>query len=150
MKLSNGLPVDVLEARRYFFAGKSIFTLSVGEKRYSYRIRVKSHKIEARRAMHFVDLLTGPDNDEHWKFFSFFTATRSYGHSRKSKIGKDAPGPALFRRVAEALIARTDLPDDIVLHKALNCARCGRLLTDPESIERGYGPHCATMVNLDI
>ena len=30
------------------------------------------------------------------------------------------------------------------------CGRCGRLLTDPKSIARGYGPHCWAILQAEI
>jgi hypothetical protein len=31
---------------------------------------------------------------------------------------------------------------ETALIEAGRCKRCGRLLTDPDSVERGYGPEC--------
>lgn len=32
----------------------------------------------------------------------------------------------------------------------VRCARCGRILTDPLSIQRGYGPECIEAINVEI
>jgi hypothetical protein len=40
-------------------------------------------------------------------------------------------------RLTEALRGIADVLGDVV-----SCVRCGRTLTDPESIERGIGPEC--------
>lgn len=48
---------------------------------------------------------------------------------------------AVFRHVSGDKSVERDaeiVPED-------NCIRCGRPLTDPESIERGYGPECFGM-----
>lgn len=36
-----------------------------------------------------------------------------------------------------------DLPDFLTFYHLGRCGRCGRKLTDPESINRGLGPKCA-------
>lgn len=32
----------------------------------------------------------------------------------------------------------------------VRCARCGRLLEDPKSIDRGYGPYCWALLKNEI
>ena len=31
----------------------------------------------------------------------------------------------------------------------VNCVRCGKALSDPESVKRGYGPECAEQIRRD-
>lgn len=38
----------------------------------------------------------------------------------------------------------------VVLSKPTRCKRCNRILTDPESIKRGYGPECIETINLEV
>ena len=37
---------------------------------------------------------------------------------------------------------RNNLPEDISVYHSGRCGCCGRVLTDPEAISRGFGPEC--------
>jgi hypothetical protein len=45
--------------------------------------------------------------------------------------------------VHQAAAASREMPKS--LSTAVSCSRCGRLLTDPKSVERGIGPDCLKM-----
>jgi len=69
-----------------------------------------------------------------------------YAHGRvgKTRVGRDAPSVKAFTWWLEGAqlgnavrLAQVELRHDGV------CGRCARLLTVPESVDTGFGPHCA-------
>jgi len=67
-----------------------------------------------------------------------------YTHGRKSRIGREAPSVRAFSWWLEA----AQLQDEkklaqLTIHHQGACGRCGRPLTVPESVDCGFGPHCA-------
>lgn len=108
----------------------------VNGRHFTYRIReVKKGGLAGSR---IIELLTGPDNTSNYKGFGFVT---------------DKGGIRIWTRCyTEAFIKHADLlmgnaQDKVVAwHQAGRCNRCGRLLTDPDSITRGLGPKCSGMI----
>jgi hypothetical protein len=100
---------------------------------------------------HMVDVLVGSDNSPHsgdYKFIGMLAADGTYRPSRKSKV------EAAKQHLSEVVLtwtigaAQHDRLHTIrVLHHG-HCARCGRALTVPSSVDRGIGPDCATMMGL--
>ncbi len=54
-----------------------------------------------------------------------------------------APSTRAFRWFVENLLARGAVSEKVEFWHEGKCARCGRKLTTPESIQRGLGPECA-------
>jgi hypothetical protein len=120
-------------------AGKAIVTVvSVASGcRYTYRIRAKDTP-EGEDTVHFVSVLQGPENTRDYTFLGTIFAGKRFFHGKKSKISEDAPSARAWSWYWNHLDS-----DKIEVYHAGKCGRCGRLLTDPDSIERGLGPKCA-------
>lgn len=137
-----------MNTTQYVLAGKATFTLSAPTERFTYR--VKRHRSRGK-TMWFVALLRGGDNEKDYQFLGtifekgcdLLGIEYPYYHGRKSRISRKAPSSQLFSEWWEC----PDCRDDVILHQSTHCARCGRLLTDPESIEMGIGPVCLAMLN---
>jgi hypothetical protein len=43
---------------------------------------------------------------------------------------------------------KNDLPNIVEVHHNGHCARCGRMLTVPESLYTGFGPDCAQQIGV--
>jgi hypothetical protein len=131
------------DALAFLLAGNARITL-VSKKtqaRFTYRIRRP-----AEDKPWFVQLLTGPDNENSYTFMATIFAGRggcqhSLMHGRRSPIGQDAPSAVAFAWTFRHLLAG-NLPTGIEIHHEGRCGRCGRALTVPESIESGFGPEC--------
>jgi hypothetical protein len=123
----------------YMLAGKSVITVVSNKTgtRFTYRI-VKKDTPKDKDTVHFVKVLNGPENTRDYQFLGTIFAEERYRHGKKSPISPEAPSARAFQWLW------WNLGSDLVeVWHAGRCGRCGRLLTDPESIERGLGPKCA-------
>lgn len=130
---------------RFVNGGKAIFTL-VSKKtgqRYTYKVSESSDG-----EVFFVALLSGPDNTEDYSFIGFIR-DGAFRHSRKARVGVDAPSFRAFDWFYRNLESPTLLAGLEVWHEG-KCCRCGRTLTVPSSIAIGIGPECAGKLGLDV
>lgn len=102
-------------------------------KHYTYRLRtIKDGSLAGQRV---AELLSGPDNQHSYKAFGFVS---EYGTIR-----------IWTKCYTEAYIKHANLlmdkhPDVVsAWMQAGKCLKCGRVLTDPNSIILGIGPVCA-------
>ena len=129
---------NATDALNYLRGGHGSFTL-VSKKtgtRFTYRVRGGDDKPL------FVSLLNGPDNTEDFMYIGFIPEDKLLW-SKKSVVSKDS---ASFKALAWTLgkLQNGVMPENLEFWHDGSCARCGRALTVPESIEMGLGPVCAT------
>lgn len=153
----------------FVLAGKAIFTVDNGRgAHYTYKVRAwvpgsgDMHKDQypdadpvAPTTVYLAYLLTGPDRSHDWKYMG--TVKMVSWPNIDNKGGRDER--LVFRTSPKALPSTTGKPTDAlawalrvisyqqslavatIRHMEL-CGRCGRQLTEPESIARGIGPDC--------
>lgn len=99
----------------------------------------------------FVSQLTGPDNNLSYTYLLCISAKGNddvpvLKLTKKSPIaGYDHEAVAAFQWLFKNATMEIDQLQQCILLKACNCARCGRLLTVPESIVLGVGPNCQSL-----
>lgn len=138
--LESGNIPDADTALRFITAGNATFTIRSRKTgtRFTYKVRATEDK-----AMLFVSLLSGPDNETAYQYFgNIRTRNRSYWHGKKAKISEAAPAAKAFAWTWHALVTGKK-PDSLEIWHEGRCGRCGRKLTVPESIATGFGPECA-------
>lgn len=123
----------------YIVAGHGKATLIGKKNRYTFKfgkLKDPNDKIV------FVNLLTGPNNETDYQYIGFVNATHT---EMKAGFKGNAAHPA-YKAMDWFLKALNSNPrkaeQAIFLHEGV-CCRCGRTLTNPESIENGIGPECA-------
>lgn len=123
----------------FALAGNAVFTLqSVTTKtRFTYRVRKAPEG-----PMHFVQVLTGPNNAEDWKYLGYIRRGVFFHGGAKAKIGREAPSAKAFDWFWRNL-ARGGVSTTVEVFHEGRCGRCARPLTVPESIQSGFGPECA-------
>lgn len=142
--------------REYVTAGRARFTLVSKRTGTRKTFRVKTNGEGAW----FVELLTGPDNASDYAYLCFLYPSR-WSSQLCLKHNRDNWGPEAFaafywlvdRLNEAAATGEEDEAERRQLYDAFDrqaefwhlgtCGRCGRDLTDPESIVRGLGPTCA-------
>ena len=122
------------DALKFILGGKSTFTFLNPKTENRFTFKVKKHKTDD---VYFISALTGPDT---YTFIGTILDKR-YRHSHKSKISNGAQSVRVFEYILNKL-QTNNLPDFIEIWHSGSCGRCGRKLTTPESIERGFGPEC--------
>ena len=129
----------------FITAGNSTFTIysSKVNKRYTYKIKVDK-KNENR---FFVKVLFGPDNITDYRFLGwFYNDDFILLLSIKCCVDERDFRFTMLKYFLQFLSNKDKLPDTCSFYPSGRCGRCGRLLTTPESIERGLGPECAEYV----
>ncbi len=131
---------DVDAVRKFILAGNSRFTI-VSTKtgaRFTFRVRRADDKPA------FVSVLTGHDNETDYEILGTIFEEKKFVHNhRKSRISPSAPSAKAFAWFIERLLTDKHLPTTIEFWHEGRCGRCNRALTDPFSIESGFGPECA-------
>ncbi len=128
------------DAKKFILAGNARITL-VSQKtgqRFSYRVRRPDEN-----KPHFVQLLSGPDNESSYTFLGTIFESKNYRNGRN--ISGEAPSARAFDWTWRWLLKGEMPPHCEIWHEG-RCGRCGRVLTVPDSIRNGLGPDCAGKV----
>ena len=132
----------------FMLAGNAICTLRSAKSgtRYTYKIREGKKKVPTDPSIFFVNLLTGPDNTSDYTYLGVI-GNGGFRLTGKSKMKPDS-GPVVAFRWAYDCFAKGTLPASLEVWHSGRCGRCGRLLTDAESIATGFGPECSEVVGV--
>jgi hypothetical protein len=139
MKTQGNLSANDVKA--YVLAGKATVTLEseITGAHFTYKVRAK--EIDANKKLYFVHLLV---NGDMYVYLGTFDGYR-FKSTAKSRISQDAPSFKAFNYLVTNYITGFAPNENMhVFHNGC-CARCGRELTDPESIRCGLGPVCRAM-----
>ena len=126
------------DALKFIFAGNSTVTFLNTKTSNRFTFKVKKSK---NSNFYFVSVLTNP---EMYQYIGT-VVDDIFTHGKKSKISLDAQSVRTFEYVLTKLKIN-NLPDFIEVWHEGKCGKCGKKLTDPISIERGYGPFCVALV----
>jgi hypothetical protein len=123
---------------KFFTAGRAVFTVDNGKgTHYTFRIGRKNDTQPL-----FVSLLTGPDNNNSFTYLGIFNPeTNEIRLTAKSRY-TDETLPVKVVRWAVKAVVTNKIPEGYAVQHAGKCCRCGRTLTTPESVNRGWGPEC--------
>lgn len=92
----------------------------------------------------YIKYMSGSDNESNYTRLCSIEPSGIL--KKRSKVNPESLSWKVFRYVYTKLITDTYMPGLEIWHSG-TCARCGRKLTVPESIESGYGPECINLVN---
>lgn len=109
--------------------------------RFTYRVRAAKAR-DGAAPVHFVAVLTGPDNGGNYDYLGFIRGGSYIYGGRQSRIASNAPSAVAFSWVWRHLSGGDMHPELAVYHEG-RCGRCNRRLTTPESVARGLGETCA-------
>lgn len=142
--------------RKFLLAGMAIFTLTskkTGDRR-TFRVRA-AEDVDGSGKPHgwYVDLLVGPNNTTDYRYLCFMWIDRH--EELELKQNKESWATDSYRafgwltceidqvKILGLTRKQKHFEEFAVFDHAGMCARCGRPLTVPESIELGLGPVCA-------
>jgi hypothetical protein len=130
---------------KFIFAGNAIFTLRSVESGTSYTFKVEEAPQKAgdrRPPAYFVGVLSGPDNLADYTYMGTIFQRTRFCVTEKSKMKPSSPPCMAFGWSFKQFLSGK-IPVSLEFWHAGRCARCGRVLTDDESIDTGFGPDCA-------
>ena len=131
----------IMNTKQYILGGNSIFTLYSKKLdiRYTFKIQ-QDNKNEQR---YFAKVLFGPDNTNDYRYIGLFYAdTLSLRTSSAAHIPHTAPQFVMLQYFLKIVNGEYPWPETCKFYPSGKCGCCGRVLTTPESIERGFGPEC--------
>jgi len=124
-------------------AGKATFTVS-NDKKEHYTFKVTRSK---DKRVYFVALLTGADNEHSYQYIGLLMPThKKMRVTSASKMSDDSIPVKVFNWAMKIIDNVKALPEGYDILPAGKCFKCGRKLTQPESIKSGLGPHCRKML----
>lgn len=137
--------MNVLENPKEFaFAGNATITLESEntKNRFTYKIT----KSKDDDCLYFIKMLHGPDNENDYRYIGCYYTDSEYFHPCKKY--KETPltfWPPSMRAIKYFLEHIDKLPSKLHVYHEGKCGKCGRKLTTPESIKRGFGPECCKL-----
>jgi hypothetical protein len=136
--------------QHFILGGHAIFTVEVPEDaqvraaaKPHYTFKVSSFEAKDGKTLYSVSLLTAPETYQYVGMVNPNDLTLKM--TAKSHFTDDCAPVKLLKWTLKHVADAKDMPVGWKLHHEGRCARCGRTLTTPESIERGFGPECAKM-----
>ena len=139
-------PIGASDAcKRFVTAGRAIFTLQGKDSRYTFRVNRAEPKPGSQytQPAYFVSLLTGPDNLDDYTYAGLLDVqTGQIRITRASKYTAESQPIKAFNWAIGRIWQGKPIAPAVFYHIG-RCARCGRALTVPSSIETGLGPECA-------
>jgi len=123
---------------KFFEGGRALFTVS-NNKGVHYTFKIRKRK----ESPYFVSLLTGADNTSNYTYLGIFNPHhKSLILTYASKMALDSTPVKVFNWAVQQVYENKVLPEGYAIQHEGKCGRCGRLLTDNVSIDRGFGPEC--------
>jgi hypothetical protein len=120
-----------------------IYTLTLPDEEHrSFKIFTKKPDAKFAPGKRVIGLLAGPDNTADYQGFGFVDDAGI--HVWKRYRGNDVQHPSRYEFLAGLLweLATGGEIEDCSLLVSKRCLKCGRVLTDPTSLELGIGPTC--------
>jgi hypothetical protein len=139
--------IDPAAVFEFALLGAARFTLKSLRTGAHFTYRVKKPKKDEQPPYRHVSVLTGQNNEADYTYLGTISTEHVFRHNwRKSRVKKDAPSVVAFTFFWNNLVKGTIHANLQFWHEG-RCAKCGRLLTVPESIAAGIGPECLKYTN---
>ncbi len=129
-------PSPLTKPRDFVFAGRAHFSLRNARTgaRYTYKVTRPKKQFVEGTTVFFVSYRTA----EGWTYLGMI-AFDKFKLTKASKMPFNDPS---VKGIIWLLRNLDDIEPPMEFYHEGRCAKCGRRLTDPESIKTGFGPHC--------
>ena len=138
------------DAKTFILGGSAVFTITSLKTGKHFTFKVKEKKEEGLNGpnLRFVNVLAGPDNHS---FDESIPWVHPIGWQAPDCIWQGRPDALALKHWRGFLSPHNDnLPEQVKIQHEGRCCKCNRVLTHPESLDRGIGPECAsTLVNIN-
>lgn len=132
----------------FVLAGEAVFTVENGKgEHYTYRIESSEAK-DTRPPLYFARVMVGRDNEGTYSYIGVVdTKTGSIRFTKASKHSDISKEYLVLAWALKQVWDQRTLPEGYAIRHSGNCGRCGRKLTNPESLNTGIGPECAKAIS---
>jgi len=129
---------DYLQLREFIQAGKAKITIKSKKTGQHFTYQIQS----SRDGRWFVRTLTS--GEDPWLYLGVIWSNRRFGTTKASPHNaRELPAYKAFDWLwTHELCYKFRIHDSLEVYHEGECGMCGGPLTNPESIERGYGPEC--------
>lgn len=135
--------------RKLILGGNSAFTLKNAANGTRKTYSVKKHK---EKDLFFVSVRGDEDKlhtvkvKKNWIYigtiFESNAGKGKFSKTRKTKVNINSKSFKGFSWLWQKVVNNDELPAGIEVYHTGYCCKCGRELTDPESVQKGFGPTC--------
>lgn len=126
---------DTEAIRQFIFGGKATFTVRSLTSGKHWSFKINKHETDD---VYFVKALAGEF------YYIGYIKSGKYNNSKKLEYSEESAATHQVMVYLLSYIQKGYLHPKFEFFHVGKCAACGRPLTDPTSIERGFGPHCAS------
>jgi len=124
----------------FLFAGKAIFTASSPKgTHYTYKVVKKEYN---GKEIVFVNLLTGADNLSSYSYMGVLDRQNGFRLTAKSRLKDESTPIQVFRWAVDILKGKRGIKEGYEIRHENRCGSCGRVITNPKSLDNGLGPVC--------
>jgi hypothetical protein len=130
--------------KNFLLGGRAVFTVSnPQEVRYTYKIKYNKEK-----NVYFVSVLRLQDNTSDYSYLGLLHPLKgSIIITANSKYNSMSLPFKVAQWAVKMIYNEKSLPEGYKIHHEGHCARCGKPLIVPKSIESGFGPKCMKKVD---
>ena len=132
---------ELKNPKEFALAGNATITLESENTKNHFTYKIKQS--DDSENLYFVKLLRGADNEQDYTYVGCYYKDSGHFHPCKKwkEVHKELWPPSM--RAIKFFFERIDnIPPKLHVYHEGKCGRCGRKLTTPESIKRGFGPEC--------
>lgn len=123
----------------YVFGGNATFTLYSAKTGLRYTFKIKR---EPNSYWYRVMRLFGDDNTKDYRYIGCIYQNENSEGPIKWKESAYSEAMKQINFFFRVLAGEYEWPKTMYFYPSGRCARCGRLLTTPESVTTGFGPKC--------
>lgn len=153
--LTPGLMTDAKQVLAFMLSGNATLTFKGQTKSYTYKITKGDELTDEQKARGwsqawFVGLLTGQSNEDDYTYMGLIRTNRSTGvlffyTAGKTRYNMLSPNVVAFTWAFNIML-QGRMPIGLEVWHEGKCGRCGRKLTDADSIKNGFGPVCVELM----
>jgi len=138
--------MNAITNAKFFTGGNALFTVSnASGKHYTFKIRQPKPKVDNKPMPFFVSLAGGEGaGHSHFQYMGVLdTQTLDVRLTARSCFDDEEEAYKVVGWAMKRVLNKVALPAGYAVQHNGKCCRCGRKLTDPASINNGYGSECA-------
>jgi hypothetical protein len=135
--------------KEFILAGDATFTVENGKGQH-YTYHIGSSSDDKRPKLYFARVMTGNENnniENHYKYLGVIDPkTGMVRFTKASKYSDKSTEYLVLAWAIKQVWDQREIPAGYAIRHNGSCGRCGRKLTNPESLNTGIGPECAKML----